>query len=815
MRQFRLLFILLFFTYFSTKTDAQNYLGVINSNYIGVMGADLQPASIVDSRFMVDVNLFSFSINAYQNAKYFDASILPKRSWLYSLKKDTAWEHTKNLYDKQFHSIEDYNDPNAKPRGGYINTQLDILNFMFQINRKIAVGFSAKVRMIANFDNIHPKVLKLGEESLDFSDLWHINIDGTLLSENSMAWAEYGVNYAQVVLDNGENFLKVGGRLKFNQGIAASYGYADNLDFKLLNKDTATTMRGDIGFGYSDNIDKYFSQKNSGQNFGLNDIYRLTSKLGFGVDLGVVYEWRPNWKDYKYDMDGETNIWRRDKNKYKIRVGASLLDLGGMKFKKADQSRNFSVNTTQLDLTLFDKANTPAKFTHKIDSLIKNDPDWKAKQDTAAYFYMHTPTALSLQFDWMIWNDFHLNATAYINVNSKKRPHNVRMPSQYSITPSYDFKWAGIGIPVSYNSYSGFKVGLGLRLGPLTIGVPDLKTLFPGGKIRGAGIYAGLRVPVLYGHPSDKDGDKVSDKMDKCPTVPGVWSFRGCPDSDGDGIADSEDDCPMTPGDPKFNGCPDTDKDGIPDKDDKCPKVAGLPEFNGCPDTDGDGIQDSKDDCPKVAGLPKFNGCPDTDGDGIPDKDDKCPNKPGPKEFNGCPDSDADGIPDFIDQCPNKPGPKENSGCPYGDKDGDGVLDKDDKCPETAGPKDNHGCPKIDKKTQAVLQTAFNDLEFETAKAIIRTKSYPSLNKLSDVLKQKSNWELQLSGYTDNVGNAHSNLLLSKRRAQAVKDYLVGQGISADRLHVLYFGEQDPVASNRTAVGRQKNRRVEMEIIFK
>src|SRR5699024_935777 len=175
------------------------------------------------------------------------------------------------------------------------------------------------------------------------------------------------------------------------------------------------------------------------------------------------------------EMDGETNLWRRDQVNYKIRAGISLLDLGGMRFTKAGRSRDFSVNTTNFNLKTFEKDKSPEDFTHRVDSLIKHDPDWKASEDTSETFYMHTPTALSLQFDWMIWNNFHLNATAYISLNSKERPHNVRMPSQFSVTPSYDYKWAGIGVPVSYNTYSGFRVGLGLRLGPLTIGVPDLK----------------------------------------------------------------------------------------------------------------------------------------------------------------------------------------------------------------------------------------------------------------------------------------------------------------------------------------------------
>ncbi|HLV42677.1 MAG TPA: DUF5723 family protein [Brumimicrobium sp.] len=824
------------------QIKAQNYLGVIHSNYSGIMGADLQPASIVDNRFIVDVNLFSINFDAWQNAKYFDASILPKRSWLYSLNKNTDWQTDGDVYKDHVHNIEDYNNPKASPRGVYTSAQLDLVNFMFHINPKIAVGFSAKLRFINNVDEINPQVLKLAEEGLNFSPLWSTRLDGSLLSQNALAWAEYGVNYAQVVSDEGEHFFKVGGRLKFNQGLASSYVYAKDLDFELLNKDTATTMRGDFNFGYSDNVDKFFSNSSGGTTVG--DMYKLTSKLGLGVDLGVVYEWRPNWKDYKYDMDGETNIWRRDKNKYKLRAGFSLIDFGGMRFTKADKSRNFSVNTTQLDLTIFENSGSPEGFTNIVDSLIQNDPDWKASEDTSQTYYMNTPTAISFQVDYNIYKDFYVNATAYINVNTKSNATNVRVPSQYSITPTYDYKWAGIGIPVSYNTYSGFKAGLGLRLGPLTVGVPDLKTIFPGGKVRGAGFYAGLRVPVLYGHPSDIDGDLVSDKKDECIDVPGVWAFRGCPDTDGDGIPDAEDDCPLTPGLPEFNGCPDTDGDGIPDHLDDCPEEAGLAEFNGCPDTDGDGIPDHLDDCPNEAGPAEFNGCPDTDGDGIPDFEDACPDVAGPKEYNGCPDTDGDGVLDFLDECPDIPGPEENNGCPWPDTDGDGILDKDDECPnlagpienngcpytdtdgdgvpdkdddcpETPGPASNNGCPEIDEEVKEILKTAFDNLEFETARATIKGESVISLNELAEVLLKKEGWSLQIAGHTDNVGNAQSNLILSKKRAESVRDFMIERGIEKERLFVLYFGQTQPIETNDTNEGRQANRRVEMTIIFK
>ena len=114
----------------------------------------------------------------------------------------------------------------------------------------------------------------------------------------------------------------------------------------------------------------------------------------------------------------------------------------------------------------------------------------------------------------------------------------------------------------------------------------------------------------------------------------------------------------------------DTDGDGIVDSKDKCPTVPGIAKYDGCPipDTDGDGINDELDKCPNVKGVAKYNGCPipDTDKDGINDEEDKCPTVPGVARYQGCPipDRDKDGINDEEDKCPDVPGVKENNGCP-------------------------------------------------------------------------------------------------------------------------------------------------------
>jgi outer membrane protein OmpA-like peptidoglycan-associated protein len=85
---------------------------------------------------------------------------------------------------------------------------------------------------------------------------------------------------------------------------------------------------------------------------------------------------------------------------------------------------------------------------------------------------------------------------------------------------------------------------------------------------------------------------------------------------------------------------------------------------------------------------------------------------------------------------------------------------------------------------------------------------------LAAVLKKKTTWKLEIAGHTDNVGDDNLNLVLSKKRAEALKSYLMSQGIEESRLLTLFYGETKPIATNDTPEGRQKNRRVEMKIVI-
>lgn len=235
----------------------------------------------------------------------------------------------------------------------------------------------------------------------------------------------------------------------------------------------------------------------------------------------------------------------------------------------------------------------------------------------------------------------------------------------------------------------------------------------------------------------------------------------------------------------------DTDKDGIIDSLDKCPTVPGLAKYEGCPvpDTDKDGINDDEDKCPEVSGLARYQGCP-------------------------VPDTDKDGINDEEDKCPTEAGPASNQGCPFVDTDGDGVPDPDDKCPAVAGPRENQGCPEIKEEVVKKINYAAQNIYFATGKATLLSRSFKGLDEVVRIMKDDAELKLAIDGHTDNTGADALNQRLSENRAAAVKAYLVKKGIDGSRLVSAGYGEAQPVADNKTAAGRQKNRRVELKLNY-
>jgi outer membrane protein OmpA-like peptidoglycan-associated protein len=237
------------------------------------------------------------------------------------------------------------------------------------------------------------------------------------------------------------------------------------------------------------------------------------------------------------------------------------------------------------------------------------------------------------------------------------------------------------------------------------------------------------------------------------------------------------------------------------------------------PDADGDGVLDADDKCPKEAGVAP-DGCPppkDSDGDGVLDERDACPNEAGPAP-TGCPDRDPDHdcVPVPLDKCPDVPG-LPTDGCPDPDPDHDGIVGDKDKCPtqpETVnGFEDDDGCPDTLPEKIKKYSGVVPGIEFDLAKATIRPSSRPTLDEAAGVLKEYPALRISISGHTDDVGDHNKNVDLSKARADSVKAYFVAQGIDAARIETRGAGPDEPIADNKQAAGRQKNRRIEFKLL--
>jgi outer membrane protein OmpA-like peptidoglycan-associated protein len=113
---------------------------------------------------------------------------------------------------------------------------------------------------------------------------------------------------------------------------------------------------------------------------------------------------------------------------------------------------------------------------------------------------------------------------------------------------------------------------------------------------------------------------------------------------------------------------------------------------------------------------------------------------------------------------------------------------------------------------EKVFKDAYDNLQFEFNKDVIKPSSFPFLDEIVNVLREKE-WNLKLEGHTDNKGSDDYNLKLSKARANSVKKYLEDKGIKPTRIEADGFGSTKPIADNSTEEGREKNRRVEFKVI--
>ncbi|MEO8231383.1 MAG: OmpA family protein [Ignavibacteriota bacterium] len=297
--------------------------------------------------------------------------------------------------------------------------------------------------------------------------------------------------------------------------------------------------------------------------------------------------------------------------------------------------------------------------------------------------------------------------------------------------------------------------------------------------------------------------DKDMDGLGKCDEKK-IGTDPLNADTDGDGLNDGEEYLNLKT-DP-LN--PDTDGDGLSDGDE-------VMKYKTDPlkvDTDGDGLSDGDE-------VLKYKTDPlkvDTDADGLKDGDEVMKYKTNPLKA----DTDGDGLTDGDEVMKYKTDPLK------ADTDGDGLTDSEEVLKHKTNPlvKDTDG-GSVDDFTEVKRGTdplnaeddvvkigvpiVLEGIVFDVNKATIRPESEDKLMKALKTLTTYTDILVEIGGHTDSDGSAKSNEKLSLARAESVKAWLVAKGVDPSRISTKGYGEEKPIADNKTKEGKQKNRRIE------
>lgn len=535
--------------------SSQSFVGYGYDNYSGVNALLLNPGTLADSKYKVNVNLISVSGLAGNNAYEIDRS---------------------KVFGGKFSNLSEgngyYKSANTATKYMYVNTDILGPSATITLSSKDAIGLITRMRVIGNEYNLgNPLFQLLGNTNPNF---YNVDIVNASVQTKVNAFAEGGVSYGRVLMKNERSELKLGITGKYIFGLAYGSLYSGPTIINLDPLNQFAKLQADVTTQYSANID------NLGNGSSVADYLKHKYGKGLGFDIGFVYETK---------KDGET----------KLRLGVSVTDIGTIKYTNSTNSAQYTLTADGRNAAEFEKQQGETYDDYiarlKTTGLI-------TQKGTAVTSNVKLPTALHVNGDYQVYKRLYINGDVLLNMVATSSPTSPNYVTTFTVTPRMEKKWVSIYSPVSYSANGQLNWGAGFRFGPLFVGSGSVLSSMFKQRLQSADAHMGLTIPIFQ--TNRKKNPTLSDTVyrDKNLTH----------DRDGDGVVDEKDECPDSAGPIALIGCPDSDGDGVPNKKDKCPGVKGSPNFQGCPapDTDGDSVNDDEDKCPLVKGTTSNYGCP-------------------------------------------------------------------------------------------------------------------------------------------------------------------------------------------------------------
>ena len=424
--------------------SAQSYIGHTADNYSGIHGVTFNPANIVDSPFKADINIASAS--AFGGSDYFGINVSD------ILSSDGGFDF--DLDTEKFPE----NDNNF-----FFNADVLGPSFMFNLNEKSSIGVTTRVRAFLNISNISGDLYKSLSDGFDQTN--DFDIDMNDFNGTIHAWAEIGVTYGRILIKDETHVLKSGVTLKYLQGAGSAFFNAPAISGQYNASANTLTTAGNLSYGLSQ------------EDFDTDDIEYKNLTSGFGVDIGATYQWNDQTQNIVNDSISNNYI------KYKLKIGASITDIGSINYKEGEITQ-YDLNNT-VDATIFDQDDTEQTLEDNYNGVT-----------APASTKIKLPTAFNLLIDYNIKNKFYASLSSSFSLVANNTETANRIINAVTLAPRLETKWLSVYSPISFRQYGDFAWGFGFRFGPLTVGSGSVLTNLLSDTSKSTDIYVGLKVPI-------------------------------------------------------------------------------------------------------------------------------------------------------------------------------------------------------------------------------------------------------------------------------------------------------------------------------
>jgi len=472
---------------------AQEMLGIVNSRYAGITGSVINPAVTVTSPFYIDFNLMSGDIFAENNYVY-----LAKEEYRFSRFFSKNPDYPTHGTDNTMIAYDYYT---TKDKKAFASERLIGPSFSVTVGRH-SFGIVTGARAFMSTKFIPYDIAKFVFERFDLpdyaADLYNTQFTHTHDIYNAeMTWAEIGFNYSYVLKQESREYWAAGITVKDLLGYAGSYLHIQNVDYKVITRDSLIINNVNAEAGYSLPL-----------NYETNEYMkepRFRGK-GLGFDLGVIYQ------KMKTEVRPEkvSKLCSQNYTPYQFKIGVSLLDIGRIKFtQNAEKLVLDNVGTTWNDI-IFAQPNTVRDLTNLLGEQFYHDTTTLIQGNEIS---IALPTVLSVQTDVNFYKNWYVNGTLIVPLQISNS--GLRRPALLALTPRYETSLFDLCMPISLFDWTEPRIGLSARFMGFFIGTEKISGFFHFKDFTGLDFYFGAKISLRKGFCRNKSGNNNnSSKMD-------------------------------------------------------------------------------------------------------------------------------------------------------------------------------------------------------------------------------------------------------------------------------------------------------------